>query len=169
MIMDFQIRFFPDPVLRKKAARVHEFNAALEEIIRKLDAAMRAQTSGIGIAAPQIGNSLRIAIVDISRRLPGAEKLILVNPEIVKAWEKRLSREGCMSLPEYTAQLPRFDRVHLRWQDSAGRFREGVFGGLQAVCIQHEIDHLEGLLIIDRVVSLKRDLIPRPIRRLRPS
>ena len=158
------VRLFPDSVLRQKTARVKDFDAKLQAIVRKLEVAMRSHPAGIGIAAPQIGLPLQIAVVDVSTRVSGAERLILVNPAIIQGSEKRLSREGCMSLPEYTAQLIRFEKIRVLWQDLSGRRCEGVFCGLQAVCIQHEIDHLQGFLIIDRVVSLKRDLIPRPFK-----
>ena len=166
---DSPIRLFPDPSLRKKSASVIKFDSTLQGVIRRLETVMRAQPAGIGIAAPQIGILSQIAIVDVSARLPDAQRLILVNPEIVKASERRLSREGCMSLPEYTAQIIRFAQIQIRWQDPSGRQRGGTFSGLQAVCIQHEIDHLRGVLIIDRVVSLKRDLIPRSAQRFKTA
>lgn len=155
------LRLFPDPVLRKKAEFVRKFDPALAQFVQNLDKLMRSQRSGIGIAAPQVGISKRIALVDVSSRVPGAHKLVLVNPELVRGWGEKLSREGCMSLPDYTGQLKRFDKIQLRWQDEKGIHYEREFEGIEAVCIQHELDHLEGLIFMDRVSSLKRDMIPR--------
>jgi peptide deformylase len=155
------IRLFPDPVLRKPAQRIASFDQKLAQLIQTMDTTMRAQASGIGIAAPQVGISLQLAIIDVSSRISGATRLILANPRVLERKNEKISREGCMSLPEYTGNLIRHDQIRLRWQDGLGRDREGVFQGLEAVCIQHEIDHLEGKLFIDRISFLNRDLIPR--------
>jgi peptide deformylase len=125
-------------------------------------AMMRTQQHGIGIAAPQIGISMQIALVDVSSRVPGAKALVLINPKLLSFSEPYPSREGCMSIPDYTSLISRYRSVRAGWYDLDGNYREGDFTGIEAVCIQHEIDHLGGILFIDRVVSLKRDLIPRP-------
>ena len=161
------IRLFPDPVLRQKAAPVKSFDASLLRLIHLLDATLRKQTHGIGIAAPQIGMGTSLALVDVSSRVEGAERLILINPVIVEVQQERVSREGCMSLPDYTAQVKRYNWVRVVWKDEMGRSREKISVGIEAVCVQHEVDHLNGILFLDRVVSLKRDMIPRP--RLRKS
>ena len=160
--MTLPIRFFPDPVLRAKNQTVTEFDESLAAILKKMDAAMRAQTSGIGIAAPQVGISKRIALVDVSSRVAGAKRLVLINPEILEMRDERASREGCMSLPDYTANLKRYDWIRAVWQDETGRSNEALFTGIEAICFQHEVDHLDGILFIDRVTMLKQDLIPRP-------
>lgn len=126
---------------------------------------MRAQPSGIGIAAPQIGISKRIALVDVSPRDPRSTLLVLINPEIRERYEEGSSREGCMSLPDYTAQLKRYHRIIVTWQDFLGRRHEKETTGIEAVCIQHEVDHLNGILFLDRVTSLKSDMIPRGFSR----
>ena len=122
---------------------------------------MRSQASGIGIAAPQVGVSLRLALVDVSARVPGAKRLVLANPRIFERRDEKISREGCMSLPDYTGNLTRYDRIRIAWQDEAGKAHEGQFTGIEAVCIQHEVDHLEGRLFLDHISFLNRDLIPR--------
>ena len=157
-----RIRLFPDPILRQKAAPVTAFDPDLLRVIRKMERAMRRQPSGIGIAAPQIGIPLRVALVDLSARISDAERLVLVNPEILETRHPKGSREGCMSIPDYTGQLMRFDWIRLRCRNERGETREKTCAGIEAVCIQHEVDHLNGLLFLDHITSLKRDLIPRP-------
>lgn len=162
----YSVRLFPDAVLRKPAANVIQFDAHLAQILKKMEETMRSQPSGIGIAAPQVGISKKIALVDVSSRIPGAKKLVLVNPQILELRDEKISREGCMSLPDYIANIKRYDWIRAIWQDATGRSHEGVFTGIEAVCFQHEVDHLNGKLFIDRVAMLKRDLIPRlPERR----
>ena len=160
-----QIRLFPDPILRQVSAPVQVFDSNLSKLIKRLVAVMKKQASGIGIAAPQIGVGQRVAVVDVSARIPAAERLILVNPVILEMAEPIGSREGCMSLPEYTADLKRYQWIRVRWQDEAGRFHEKATQGIEAICIQHEVDHLEGKLFIDRVISLKTDMLPRLLKR----
>ncbi|MBI3306228.1 MAG: peptide deformylase [Candidatus Omnitrophica bacterium] len=156
-----KIRLFPDPILRKPAKAVTQFNKLLEKQIDDLAGAMKHQPSGIGIAAPQAGISLQLAIVDVSSRIPGATRHVLINPEILEIHTPRLSREGCMSLPEYTANLKRYDWIKIRFQDLDRRWIILTASGIEAVCIQHEIDHLQGKLFLDRVASLKTDMFPR--------
>ena len=162
------LRIFPDPILRGKARPVTKIDAGVLRTIRLLEVTMRHQPHGIGIAAPQIGVSKRIAVVDVSERVAGAGRMTLINPIIVKAWEERPSREGCMSLPDYTAVIKRYHRVLVKWIDEAGKTREKLCEGIEAVCLQHEIDHLDGTLYIDHVISLKRDMIPRVPRKNSP-
>ena len=156
------IRHFPDPILRKPCEPIRDFDARLEALVKDLIATMKRQPHGIGIAAPQIGVAKQVAIVDVSARIPQAQRLILVNPKIVALSDEKASREGCMSLPDYTANLKRYDSVHLKWQNEKGESQERIFGGIEGICIQHEVDHLNGVLFLDRVTSLKRDMIPRP-------
>lgn len=163
------IRLFPDPVLRKPAEPVSHFDEKLRETLKLMIATMRAQPSGIGIAAPQVGISKQIAIVDVSARDPKASQLILINPILWSQKGEKISREGCMSLPDYTGYLKRHETIGLRWQNEKGKWREQVFDGIEAVCIQHELDHLRGILFFDHVTSLKRDMIPRPTKGKKPS
>lgn len=161
----YRIRLFPEPILRRSALFVREFDQNLRTILQKLHATMKAQPAGIGIAAPQVGISKRIAIVDVSSREPSGTLLHLVNPEILVCEEEISSREGCMSLPEYTATIKRFNKIKVRWQDEGGRYQEKWSTGIEARCIQHEVDHLNGLLFIDKVASLKTDVLPRTWKR----
>lgn len=122
---------------------------------------MRLQPGGIGIAAPQIGILKRIAIVDVSSKVSEAKLHILINPEIMKLDKEVILREGCMSLPDYTANVRRFDKVIVKWQDLAAKTVIYQATGLEARCIQHEIDHLNGVLFVDRVASLNSDIFRR--------
>ncbi len=158
------ICLFPHSVLRQAAEPVVKFDAHLHKLIQDLIHTMKTQRHGIGIAAPQIGVSKQLAVVDVSARVSGSSRLILINPKIVEYKNDKISREGCMSVPDYTANLKRYDVIRLVWQDIKGQTLEKYFMGIEAVCIQHEVDHLEGVLFIDRVVSLKRDMIPRERR-----
>ena len=155
------IRLFPDPILRKPAEKVARFDKKLADLVSSMKETMESQRAGIGIAAPQVGVGIRLALVDVSARVKGAKRLVLVNPRILDLKQEKISREGCMSLPEYTGNLKRYDWVRLMWQDVAGKILEGDFIGIEAVCIQHEVDHLDGKLFLDHISFLNRDLIPR--------
>jgi peptide deformylase len=123
---------------------------------------MKSQTHGIGIAAPQIGVTKAVAVVDVSKREPHAERLILVNPVILERRDPEARKEGCMSLPDYTAFLKRHRWIRFRFQDARGEFHEKISTGIEAICVEHEVDHLSGVLFIDHVTCLKTDLLPRP-------
>lgn len=161
---NFSIKFFPDPILRKKTKKITQFDRALRQTVERLDKVMRSEKHGIGIAAPQIGVNLSLAIVDVSARVKGARRLVLCNPKIKEMSHVRPSREGCMSIPDYTANIKRFDEVFVEWVDECGKAHSLRTTGIEAVCIQHEVDHLNGQLFIDRVISLKKDMIPRKAR-----
>lgn len=164
MLKQFHVRIFPDPVLRAPCSPVVEFDAKTRDLALKMAQMIQSQRHGIGIAAPQIGISKQIAVVDVRSRVPEAERLILINPVILEARDEQPSREGCMSLPDYTGMLKRFFWIKFRAQDEAGRCYEKISAGIEAVCVQHEIDHLNGKLFMDRVGSLKKDMIPRSLK-----
>ena len=155
------IRLYPDPILRKKSENVTKITRHIISLCYSLIQTMDKQKHGIGIAAPQVGVLKRVAIVDVSKRVKGAQRLVLINPTIVTFSESCLSREGCMSLPEYSADLSRYRAVRVRYLDLKGNLREKHCEGIEAVCMQHETDHLDGLLFFDRVSCLKTDLFPR--------
>ena len=161
------IRLFPDPILRQKCLPVTAFDSNLRGMVTLLKKVLKQQSHGIGIAAPQIGLPIRLAIVDASKRDPVCSELILVNPKILRYEEEHRSREGCMSLPDYTAELKRYTRIQIQWQDETGTVHCKDSVGIEAVCLQHEIDHLNGKLFLDRVVCFKTDMIPREHRKLK--
>jgi peptide deformylase len=160
------IRVFPDPVLKEKAAAVEGVTAEVAAFIDDLLETMRCSPGGVGIAAPQVGMLRRIVIVDVSAHRRGSQEqnhglLILVNPEILAMGGKQIVREGCMSIPDYTANVQRAQWVLV---DALGRDGERKIIeslGFEAVAIQHEMDHLDGVLFLDRVVSVKTDLFRR--------
>ncbi|MBI5906059.1 MAG: peptide deformylase [Deltaproteobacteria bacterium] len=160
------IRVFPDPVLKEKAAPVEGVTAEVSAFIDDLLETMRQSPGGVGIAAPQVGMLSRIVIVDVSGHRRGSQEqnhglLVLVNPEILAMGGKQVVREGCMSLPDYTANVQRAQWVLVDSLDRNGNRRIIESLGFEAVAIQHEMDHLDGILFIDRVVSIKNDLFRR--------
>ncbi|MBU9888693.1 MAG: peptide deformylase [Candidatus Omnitrophica bacterium] len=161
------IRIFPDPILRKKVLPVTVFDRSLLKLVATLIRTMKKQIHGIGIAAPQIGVAKAVAVIDVSPREPGAARLILINPAILEKKNLEPRKEGCMSLPDYTAYLKRPTWIRFRYQDENGVTREKVSTGIEAVCVEHEVDHLRGVLFIDHVTCLKTDLVPRGASRKR--
>ncbi|MGC8477689.1 MAG: peptide deformylase [Acetobacteraceae bacterium] len=151
----------PHPALKTRARAVTPADAEqLRDLIPRMFAAMYA-APGIGLAAPQVGVGLRLAIVDLMPDEKPAP-IVLINPEVVAASEELATREeGCLSLPGQYADVTRPARVKLRYLDQAGARREISAEGLLSACIQHEIDHLDGILFVDRLSSLKRNMILR--------
>ena len=154
------VRLFPDPVLRKPSRAVPRPEDA-RGLIQRLTETMLSQPNGIGIAAPQLGENVRVFIMDVSPRDPSKKRHIMINPAMVSRGREVMSREGCMSLPDYTANVRRSEWVTVVWQNEKGRRQKKTFRGIEARCVQHEMDHLEGLLILDRVACLKTDVLPR--------
>jgi len=156
---------YPDPVLQRPAQPVTEFNEDLRKLAENMFESMYA-AEGIGLAAPQVGVSKRITVIDLSFKKVPEDRLILVNPEIILREGKQLEEEGCLSLPEIRAKVSRAARVVVRAQDVEGNWFEKDASTLLSRCIQHEIDHLDGILFIFRISMLKRDLALRQIRKL---
>jgi peptide deformylase len=156
---------YPDPVLTTPAADVTEFGPALRRLSDDMFESMYA-ASGVGLAAPQIGRSMRLTVIDCSVGEDPAQKLILANPEIVRREGKQTGEEGCLSLPGFRADVTRALDVTVRAQDADGNWFESSGSELLARAMQHEIDHLNGVLFITHLSTLKRDLIKRKIRKL---
>jgi len=154
---------YPDPRLKRVSQPVTEFDTLLQELLRDLEDSMRAGPGSVGIAAPQINVLQRVAIVDVSARKGIAHNgcLRLVNPEIVLRAGEVKGREGCMSVPDYTGNVLRAAQIHLRAQDEQGHWHEWDCEGYEARAVQHELDHLDGLLFLDRIVSPRHDLFRR--------
>ncbi len=166
------ILIIPDPVLRQKAAPV---NAITAETLRLLENMLETMyhAPGIGLAAPQIGVLQRLAVVDLGER-GGAEDgiisdpLKLINPEIIwRSEDANIYEEGCLSIPGISAEITRPKKVRVRYTDTKGKTQELDADGLLATCIQHEIDHLDGVLFIDYLSKLKRDSIVRKMTKLK--
>jgi peptide deformylase len=159
---------YPDPVLSTKGAPVTDFGPELAQFVDEMWASMYA-AHGIGLAAPQIGVSKRITVIDVSFKERPDERLVLINPEIIEREGKQFEEEGCLSLPDIREKVQRAARVKIRAQDVNGEFFEAEGEELLARAMQHEIDHLDGVLFIDRLSTLKRDLVKRRIRKLQKN
>lgn len=160
------IRTFPDPVLREKTQVVTDFGDSLKKLLDDMFETMR-HAHGIGLAAPQVGVLQQVAVIDISE--DQNERIDLVNPQIVEGNGKVSSEEGCLSIPEYRDSIKRRSEVVVRAQDSQGNPFELHADGLLAICLQHEIDHLNGVLFIDHLSRLKRELFRRWFKRQQAS
>lgn len=163
--MIYPIVKYPEPVLQKKAEPVTEFNADLKKLVDDMFESMYA-AEGIGLAAPQIGISKRMYVVDLSVGKNPEERLVLINPEIIEKEGKQTEEEGCLSLPDIRDKVNRHFRVRMRAQDVDGKWFEIDGEELLSRAFQHELDHLDGILFIDRLSRLKKDLILRRIRKL---
>jgi len=157
---------YPDVRLKQVADEVKIFDAKLVGFIQDLDETMAAGPGGVGIAATQVGVMQRIVIVDVSNypRLKNAKHnghLILINPEIIDWQGMKKGREGCMSVPDFTGNVIRAENIVLNALDENGTQKEYEMEGFEARAVQHEIDHLDGLLFLDRLVSRRNDLFKR--------
>ncbi len=161
-----ELLVYPDPRLRRVAVEVECFDAELRAFIADLEETMRAGPAAVGIAATQVGELRRIVIVDVSGRagVSGHGRLVLVNPRIVARDGEIVGREGCLSVPDYTGNVARAERITLESRDETGAPRRHDMEGFEARVAQHELDHLDGLLFTDRVVS-RRDLFRRKVYR----
>jgi peptide deformylase len=164
-------RFYPivkygDPVLEKPGAVIKSFDAELEELAEDMFASMYA-AQGVGLAAPQIGKSMRLAIVDVSSGKNPEAKIVLVNPEIIHAEGEVREEEGCLSIPGFRGYVIRPQFVTVKAQNVKGETFEMRGENLLARAFCHEIDHLNGILFLQHLSMLKRDLIKRKIKKLR--
>ena len=145
---------------------MERFDAELLAFIDDLEETRRAGPGAVGIAAPQVGRFQRIVIVDVSntrKPVPNHGHLVLVNPEITHWDGFALGREGCLSVPDYTGNVIRAEHIRLRAQDSRGEPLAFEMEGFEARAVQHEVDHLDGLLFVDRLVSRRTDLFRRKV------
>lgn len=158
----------PDPALKKISEPVVDFDEGLRAFLADLEETRRNGPAAVGIAAPQVGRFRRIVIIDCTgtrKPVPNHGHLILVNPEITH-WEGYdMGREGCLSVPDYTGNVIRATRIHLVAKDAFGQSLEYDMQGYEARAAQHEIDHLDGMLFVDRVVSRRTDLFKRKVYR----
>lgn len=160
-----KIRHYPDPVLKKVAAPVTEFDESLRRLADDMAETMYA-APGIGLAAPQVGISKRLAVIDCSARDEAAQLLVLVNPEIIAREGEACEEEGCLSVPEYYAKVNRSARITLRFQDLDERPHTIEADGLTAIACQHEIDHLDGILFVDHLSPLKRSIFRKKWKKI---
>lgn len=159
---------WPEPVLLRRGDEVTEFGAELKQLVEEMFESMYA-AQGIGLAAPQIAISRRIAVVDLSFGKNAKEKIALINPEVIAYEGRQVEEEGCLSLPDIREKVQRAARVTVRAQDVTGKFFEVEGDELLARALLHEIDHLDGVLFIDRISRLKRELVNRKIKKLQKN
>lgn len=159
---------WPHPVLAKRGEDVTVFDAKLKKLVDEMFESMYA-AQGIGLAAPQINISQRITVIDCSFKKNPDEKVVLINPEIVERKGKQVEEEGCLSLPEIREKVSRAAWVKVRAQDVNGEPIELEGEELLGRAMQHEIDHLNGILFIDHLSRLKRDLVIRKIKKMQKN
>lgn len=159
---------YGDAVLKVKAAEIRDITRQVVELAAAMTQTMH-QAPGIGLAAPQVGESLQLVTVDLSVGEKPEELLVVINPRIVEAEGFEISEEGCLSVPGYSLPIKRSARILLQATMLDGRELRAEFDGLKARVLQHEIDHLDGVLIVDRVSTLKRTLIRKEISHKRKS
>ncbi len=166
------LQFWPAEVLRTPARPVapEEFDRALVRFVEDMAETMYLER-GIGLAAPQVGVSKRVLVMDVPREGPDGEPdgeshlTFIINPELVAREGTQVYEEGCLSFPGLLAEVTRSKRVTLRYQDVTGARQERVLEGLEAVCIQHEIDHLDGITFVEYLSPLKRKLLLRDLKK----
>src|SRR5882762_2672297 len=163
--MIYPIVKFGDPVLETPAAPVTVFDDDLKQLVEDMFESMYA-AHGVGLAAPQIGISKRLAVIDVSFKEDPDAKLVLANPEIIHTEGRHTQNEGCLSIPEFREPVSRARKVTIRAQDVNGKWFEKTGEDLLARAFLHETDHLYGKLYIGHISALKRDLMKRKIKKL---
>lgn len=158
----------PHPVLRKKAKEVppDEINESMEQFIQNMIDTMR-EAPGVGLAAPQVSVSKRIIVVDVSREYEGKSPFGLINPVIVEKSGEGTIEEGCLSIPEFRAEIPRAKKVKVEYLDPKGNSQVIEDEDFLAVVLQHEIDHLNGITMLDHVSPMKREMYLRKMKKLK--
>ena len=165
MVNELKILKFPDPRLRTVATKVTKFDKSLEILANDMLELMYKE-NGIGLAATQVNHHIRLITIDISEERNNP--MIFVNPEfeIINEDSHLSFEEGCLSVPGFNEEITRPDNIKLKWQDINGKEHEDMPSGLLTVCIQHEIDHLEGKLMVDYVSPIKRDRIKKKLTKI---
>jgi peptide deformylase len=162
----------PDPILRTQSAPVESVGDDVRKLIEDMFATMYA-APGIGLAAVQVAIPKRLLVIDLQEEEdeegePIRDPHVFINPEILHSSDARkIYNEGCLSIPDQYAEIERPDIVRARWIDEKGQQREGEFGGLMSICLQHEVDHLNGVLFIDHLSRLKRDMVVKKVIKAR--
>lgn len=158
------IRQYPEQVLRGKAKPVEAITPDIQKLIDDMIETMYA-APGVGLAAPQVGVPLSLAVIDVSADEPGS-LLVLINPEIISKEGEIEEDEGCLSVQDFNAPVKRYEKVRVRATGRDGKVYEKEGEGLLARAFQHELDHLNGVLFIDRISPLKRDIFKRKVKKM---
>ncbi len=161
-----EVLIYPDSRLKENCASIVSFDKSAEQLLQDLVDTMVDAGHSVGIAAPQLGDLRRAAVVDVSKSKLGKKQenhglLQMVNPEIIEKEGSQIVREGCMSVPEYTGNVTRYESIVVQFLDQNQQLQVIRSEGFEAIAIQHELDHLDGFLFLDRVSSLKTDLFRR--------
>jgi peptide deformylase len=164
----------PDPLLRAESAPVERVDDELQRLIADMFETMY-KAPGIGLAAVQVAVPRRLLVIDLQEpeteeedAPPVRRPFVFINPEILHRSDgRKIYNEGCLSIPDQYAEVERPDVIRARWTDAQGQTQEGEFDGLMSVCLQHEVDHLNGVLFIDHLSRLKRDMIVRKVTKAR--
>ena len=161
-----EVLLYPDTRLKEVCAPIADFDDSVRQLLKDLVDTMVAAGHSVGIAAPQIGDIRRALVVDVSNSKLGKKQnnhglLQMVNPQIIEKEGQQMVREGCMSVPDYTGNVNRAERIVVQFLNQDGELQVVPAEGFEAIAIQHEMDHLDGFLFLDRVSSLKTDLFRR--------
>ena len=156
---------YPEPVLRKETETVTSFDDTLSQLAADMGETMY-DAPGIGLAAPQIGRSLKLIVLDTTKESDGEKEFMaMVNPKIIDHEGKQIDEEGCLSVPELTANVNRYKKITVSFQDLEGKQQEVTTEDRFAVVLQHEIDHLNGILFLDHLSTLKRGLYKKKVKK----
>jgi peptide deformylase len=158
------IHTFPDPVLRQKAKKITEFGETLQPLISDMVETMY-DAPGIGLAAPQVGESVQLIVVDVSKEEDDHKFMVMINPEITEHEGNQIDEEGCLSVLDLTAMVKRSKKITVTYLDISGKEQKLTTEDRFAVVLQHEIDHLNGTLFIDHLSSLKRALYKKKTKK----
>jgi peptide deformylase len=156
---------FPDPILRQKAKKISDFDDSLQNIVSDMLETMY-DAPGVGLAAPQIGESIQLIVVNASQEKDGKKSMVMINPEITEKEGNQVDEEGCLSVLDLTASVKRSKKITVCYQDITGKKQELTVEDRFAVVLQHEIDHLHGILFIDHLSTLKRALYKKKIKKM---
>lgn len=159
------IHKFPDPVLRQKAKKITVFDEALQTLISDMMETMY-DAPGVGLAAPQIGESIQLIVVDVSKEEDEQQSMVMINPEITAHDGSQVDEEGCLSVLDLTAMVTRSQKITVTYQDLSGNELELTTEDRFAVVLQHEIDHINGILFIDHLSTLKRTLYKKKVKKM---
>lgn len=161
-----EILIWPDPVLKKKATNVSKVDATTRELVKDMFETMYA-ADGVGLAAPQVGVLKNVIVLDTTPRQPESKPVAMINPEIIAMEGETTYTEGCLSIPGEAEDVDRAARVTVKFLDVDGKQQTMECDGLLAIAVQHETDHLKGTVFVDRISTLKRELIRKRMKKLK--
>ena len=161
---NLEILKYPNPNLKKKSQPVEEINPSLRQLAQDMAETLYA-APGVGLAAPQVGHLLRVVVLDVTPATQPKNLIVLINPEIITSEGECVWDEGCLSLPDFTEEVKRKKKVVVRFQNLEGETVEIEGNDLLAIVLQHEIEHLDGILLVDHLSPLKRSLYKRQLKK----